>query len=323
MDDLLDLVRIAQGKMQVRPEWVDLGQVARRAADASRPLCEARRQELTVSVPASPVRLWADPTRLEQVLTNLLNNAARYTPEGGHIWLTATTEGAEAVVRVRDTGIGIPPEMLSRIFGLFAQVERPQERARGGLGIALALVKSLTEMHGGSVEAHSAGSGQGSEFVVHWPLAVEQTPESAPAPPAVAPTTERAVRVLLVDDNVDAAESLAMLLRLWGCEVVVAHDGPDALRAAETQRPEVALLDIGLPGMDGYELARRLRAAADTRGLRLVALTGYGLAADRERALAAGFDEHLVKPASLEVVQQVIERLAAMPGVDGSPRKGS
>jgi hypothetical protein len=170
-------------------------------------------------------------------------------------WLTAATEGGEAVVRVRDTGIGIPPEMLSRIFGLFAQVERSQERTGGGLGIGLSLVKSLTEMHGGSVEAHSAGAGQGSEFVVRWPRSVAPAPESVPAPPAESLTTEEAIRVLLVDDNKDAAESLALLLSLWGHDVEVAHDGTTALRAAEAQRPEVALLDIGLPGMDGYELA--------------------------------------------------------------------
>jgi signal transduction histidine kinase/methanogenic corrinoid protein MtbC1/CheY-like chemotaxis protein len=306
VDDLLDLSRIARGKMQLRKEGVDLGQVARRAADASRPLVEARRHELTVSLPDSPVRLLADPTRLEQVLTNLLNNAARYTPEGGRIRLTAATEGNEAVVRVRDTGIGIPPEMLSRIFGLFAQVERAEERAGGGLGIGLSLVKSLTEMHGGRVEAHSAGPGQGSEFVVRWPLATEQAPAGVPAPTERAPAGEGAVRVLLVDDNVDAAESLAMLLRLRGHEVAVAYDGPAALRAAEARRPEVALLDIGLPSMDGYELARRLRPQPGLGRTVLVALTGWGQEEDRRRSAEAGFDHHLVKPVDLPELQRVL-----------------
>ncbi len=310
VDDLLDLSRIARGKMQLRQEWVDLGQSARRAAEASRPLVEARRHELIVSLPASPVRLLADPTRLEQVLTNLLNNAARYTPEGGRIWLTAKTEGGEAVVRVRDTGIGIPPEMLSRIFGLFAQVERTQERAGGGLGIGLSLVKSLTEMHGGSVEAHSAGPGQGSEFVVRWPLPTsEEIPASVKAPPDEEPVTERAVHVLLVDDNVDAAESLGMLLRLWGHEVAVAHDGPTALRAVEAQRPEVALLDISLPGMDGYELARRLRSQPGLGRVVLVALTGWGQEEDRRRSQETGFAHHLTKPVDLSALQELLEQL--------------
>ena len=308
VDDLLDLSRIARGKMQLRKEWVDLGQTARRAAEASRPLVEARRHELIVSLPASPVRLLADPSRLEQVLTNLLNNAARYTPEGGRIWLTAKTEGGEAVVRVRDTGIGIPPEMLSRIFGLFAQVERAQERAGGGLGIGLSLVKSLTEMHGGSVEAHSAGPGQGSEFVVRWPLPSEEIPAIVTAPPEEEPVAERALHVLLVDDNVDAAESLGMLLRLWGHEVAVAHDGPTALRAVEAQRPEVALLDIGLPGMDGYELARRLRSQPSLGRIVLVALTGWGHEEDRRRSQEAGFAHHLTKPVDLSALQELLEQ---------------
>jgi CheY-like chemotaxis protein len=235
-----------------------------------------------------------------------VNNAARYTPEGGRIWLTAAEEGDEIVVRVRDTGIGIPPEMLSRIFGLFAQVERPQERAEGGLGIGLSLVKSLTEMHGGSAEAHSGGTGQGSEFVVRWPLVGEQTPATVEAPPEKAPATERALRVLLVDDNVDAAESLAMLLRLWGHEGTVANDAPAALRAAEAQSPEVALLDIGLPGMDGYELARRLRSQPGLGRAVLVALTGWGQEEDRRRSQEAGFDHHLVKPVDLSALQELL-----------------
>jgi PAS domain S-box-containing protein len=304
VDDLLDLSRIARGKMDLRKEWVDLRVVVRRAADVSRSLIESRRHHLTVSLPDAPVPLRADPTRLEQVLTNLLNNAARYTPEGGHIWLTAAVEGGEAVVRVRDTGIGIPPEMLSRIFGLFAQVERREERSQGGLGIGLSLVKSLTEMHGGRAVAHSPGPGRGSEFVVYLPLGWEETPIEAP--PESAPAPERALRVLLVDDNVDAAESLAMLLRLWGHEVTVAHDGPAAVQAAAGQCPEVALLDIGLPGMDGYELARQLRAQPALDQTVLVALTGWGQEEDRRRSQEAGFNYHLVKPVDLSALQELL-----------------
>ncbi len=306
VDDLLDLSRIARGKMQLRQEWVDLGQVIQRAADAGRPLVQARHQELTVSGPAPPVRLLADPTRLEQVLTNLLNNAARYTPPGGRIWLTATAEGGAAVVRVRDTGIGIPPDMLARIFGLFAQVGRPQERAEGGLGIGLSLVKSLTEMHGGTVEAHSAGPGQGSEFIVRWPLPTQEAPQSLPGHPEKSPAPEPAVRVLLVDDNADAADSLAMLLRLWGHEVAVAHDGPTALRTAEALDPQVALLDIGLPGMDGYALARRLRAQPGLGPIVLAALTGWGQEDDRRRSQEAGFDHHLLKPVDLSDLRELL-----------------
>lgn len=306
VDDLLDLSRLARGKMELRKEWLDIGEAARRAADASRPLIESRRHELSISLPTSPVRLSADPTRLEQVLTNLLNNAARYTPEGGRIWLTAAREGGEAVVRVRDTGIGIPSEMLSHIFGLFSQVGRAEERAGGGLGIGLSLVKSLTEMHGGTVEAHSAGPGQGSEFVVRWPLPTGNTDEGVPVGAGAPPATERALRVLLVDDSVDAANSLAMLLRLWGHEALVANDGLNALRLVERQRPDVALLDIGLPGMDGYELARQLRRQPGLEKTILVALTGWGQPEDRHRALEAGFDHHMVKPVELAALQKLL-----------------
>ncbi len=306
VDDLLDLSRIARGKMQLRKEWVDLRQAARNAADASRPLIESRRHELTVSLPDTPMLLWADPARLEQILTNLLNNAARYTPEGGRIWLTATKESSEALVRVRDTGIGIPPQMRESIFGLFAQAERPQERAGGGLGIGLALVKSLTEMHGGTVQAFSAGPGQGSEFVIHWPLTTRETPDTAKVSSKETPAAQRVVRVLLVDDNVDAAQSLAMLLRLSGHEVAVAHDGPTALQAAEAQPPEVALLDISLPGMDGYELARRLRSQPALGRPLLIALTGWGLEEERRRSKEAGFDHHLLKPVDLATLQGLL-----------------
>ncbi|MGZ3388193.1 MAG: ATP-binding protein [Isosphaeraceae bacterium] len=315
VDDLLDLSRVARGEMQLRQEWVDLGQIIQRAVEVSRPLVEAKQHELIVSVPTPPVRLLADPTRLEQVLTNLLNNAALYTPEGGHIWLTTVREGNEAIVRVRDTGIGIPPEMLSCIFGLFVRAEHPRERAGDGLGIGLSLVKSLTELHGGSVEAHSAGPGQGSEFIIRWPLIGRETTAGVPAPPKIPPATAQAMHVLVVDDNVDAAAGMAMLLRLSGHEVAVAHDGPAALRAAAAQRPQVALLDINLPGMDGYELARRLRSQPGLGQAVLVALTGWGQEEDR-RSPEAGFDHHMVKPVDLSALQALLAQ--AQPQGKGS-----
>ncbi len=305
VEDLLDLTRIARGKMELRPEWVDLGAVLGRAAETSRPLIEARRHRFLARLPTPPVRLRADPARLEQVVTNLLNNAAKYTEEGGQVWLTAEAAGQAVLIRVRDTGIGIPPEKLPHVFGLFTQVEESRKRAEGGLGIGLALVKSLVEMHGGQVEAHSAGPGQGSEFVVRLPVAPEQAPAGGPSPPRAPAAPARAVRVLLVDDNVDAVESLAMLLRLWGHEVVTAHDGPQAIQAADSRPPDVALLDIGLPGMDGYELARRLRGKPGGAGLLIVALTGWGQEEDRRRTQEAGFDHHLVKPVELDALREL------------------
>ena len=306
VDDLLDLSRIARGKVTLVQERVDLGQVLSRAADACRELVESRRHALTVSLPDPPIVLLADPARLEQILTNLLHNAARYTPEGGRIRLTATRAAGAAVIRIRDTGIGIPPEMLSRIFGLFAQAERTQERVAGGLGIGLSLVKSLTEMHGGTVEAHSGGAGQGSEFVVRWPLQEDEPSARREPPPQPALVIERPLRILVVDDNVDAAESLAMLLRLWGHEVAIAHDGPAALKVAESAPPTIALLDIGLPGMDGYELARNLREQGGLEHTVLVALTGWGQQEDRRRSASAGFDHHLVKPVDLSALRDVL-----------------
>jgi PAS domain S-box-containing protein len=314
VDDLLDVSRLSTGKVQLQKGPVELAAVLARAVETSRPLIDARRHELTVAVPDEPVWVDGDATRLAQVVSNLLNNAAKYTEEGGRIALAAGREGDEAVLRVRDTGVGIPAEMLGQVFDLFTQVDRGLDRAQGGLGIGLTLVKSLAEMHGGRVTAHSEGAGRGSEFVVRLP-ALPGPPRTAEGGTARSPDRPDVPprRVLVVDDNVDAAQTLALMLRALGHEVRTAHDGPAALREAELLRPEVVLLDIGLPRMDGYEVARRLR---ETEGLGqplLVALTGYGQEEDRRRAAAAGFDVHLVKPADPQTVERLVAHLRPTP----------
>jgi PAS domain S-box-containing protein len=295
IEDLLDVGRITKGRIELRRERVTLGSVLDAAVETSRPLIESARHELTVDVPAEPVVIDADPTRIVQVISNLLNNAAKYTPEGGRIRLSATRERDEAVVRVADTGVGIVPEMLPRVWGLFTQGDRSLGRSQGGLGVGLTLVKRLVELHGGTVEAHSGGPGTGSEFVVRLPVA--GGPDTVPRSPPVSPPAAQAPRrILVVDDNTDGAETLSILLSLSGHTVRVANDGPTALVAAGEFRPDVVLLDIGLPGLDGYEVARRLRARPEFRSTRLVALTGWGQQSDRERSRAAGFDYHAVKP---------------------------
>ena len=281
--------------------------VVERAAETTRPLIDARRHRFSLSLPDQPVWSHADPARLEQVVVNLLANAAKYTPEGGDVSLALSVEDGEAVVRVRDTGIGIAPELLPRIFDLFTQAEQGLDRAQGGLGIGLALVKALVEMHEGSVEARSAGPGQGSEFVVRLP--VREAPETEPTRCAAAATASPAsLRVLVVDDNVDAADSLAMLLRLGGHEVRVAYTGPAAFRGGRPPTRMSILLDIGLPGMDGYEVARRLRGKPQTRNAVLIAMTGYGQEADKERARRAGFDHHFVKPVDPTQLHDLLAR---------------
>jgi signal transduction histidine kinase/integral membrane sensor domain MASE1 len=297
VDDLLDVSRITRGKIELRKERVDVGAAVKRTVDAIQPLLDERGHRLRLSLPPEPIAADADPTRLEQVLTNLLSNAVKFTPGRGTIELSVAREGAEAVIRVRDDGIGIRPEMLDRIFESFAQADRLPEHVQEGLGLGLTLARSLVELHGGTVTAESEGPGQGSEFVVRLPClpAVQK-----PAPPAAVPTTRAATRrrrVMVVDDNLDSAESLAVLLQMAGHEVQMAHDGPSALALARKYRPEIVLLDIGLPaGMDGYEVAQRLRPDAGPGGVVLVALTGYGQDEDRRRAAQAGFDHHLVKP---------------------------
>lgn len=310
VDELLDLARITQGRIQLRREPVDLAQVVRRAVEATRPAIEARQHTLTVALPAESPWLDADPTRLEQVLANLIGNAAKYTPAGGHLTLAMAREGADAVLRVRDTGIGIEPAMLPRLFDPFVQADGSIDRAQGGLGIGLSLVRSLVELHGGRVEASSAGLGLGSEFTVRLPALPPAFAGGLGTPPKASRPGSRQARVLVVDDNRDAAESLAMLLELSGYEVRVAYDGPAALEAVRSERPDAVLLDIGLPMMDGYEVARRLCAAAEEHRPLLVAISGYGQDEDRRRAEDAGFDHHLVKPVDPELLDRVLAAVA-------------
>jgi signal transduction histidine kinase len=292
VDDLLDISRITLGKLELKKERVDFRVVLGSALETTRPLIESARQELAVRLPPDALPLDADPTRLAQVLANLLNNAAKYTPSGGRIQLGAEIEGATLVIRVSDTGIGIPPDMLPRVFEMFTQVGRSIDQSQGGLGIGLTLVRRLLEMHGGSVDAQSAGTNRGSTFIVRLPLAEHVEGTAIPAG-ATSPRPTR--RVLVVDDNTDAAETLSMLLDLEGHETRVAHDGESALAIAAEFRPDIVFLDIGMPGMNGYETARRLREAQGA-SLRIVALTGWGADDDRRRAHEAGFDRHLVKP---------------------------
>jgi PAS domain S-box-containing protein len=305
VDDLLDVARITRGRIELRTERVDAAAIVQGAVEAARPFIDACGHTLEVQLPPDPLWLEADPTRLTQVLLNLLNNAAKYTPRGGQIRISAEREHTAAVLRVHDSGIGLAPEHLGSVFDMFSQVAPALERSQGGLGIGLALARGLVELHGGHIEAHSAGSGQGSEFVVRMPLAAamparesgEQARPGGPAP---------ALRVLVVDDNRDAAESLAMILELTGHEVALAHDGPAALEAAERFTPDLVLLDIGMPGMNGYEVARRLRAGPQSQCMVLAALTGWGQREDKQRAIDAGFDHHLTKPVDNQRLDAVL-----------------
>jgi two-component system CheB/CheR fusion protein len=309
VDDLLDVSRITRGMVQLRKERVDLGVVVARALEAARPSIDDQRHQLSIALPSARVVLEADPTRLEQVLTNLLNNAAKYTDPGGHIWVEAAQEPGGVVVRVRDTGIGMAADLVPRVFDLFSQADCTLARSRGGLGIGLTLARRLVELHGGSIAAYSAGPGRGSEFVVRLPAGAEATPPATPLTPKTAEPSRPATsgrRVLAVDDNVDAARSLAMLLRSWGHEVRVAHDGPEALKMASAFRPEVVLLDIGLPGMDGYEVAGRLRREVGLARALLVAVTGYGQEEYRRRSFAEGFDRYLVKPVDPHTLRELL-----------------
>jgi PAS domain S-box-containing protein len=313
VDDLLDVSRITRGKIVLRKERLDLAEVVVSALEASRPLIEAERHELTVTPSERPLFVEGDRARLAQVLSNLLTNAAKYTPEGGHIWLAVERRGPEAELRVRDNGVGIPAEMLSRVFEMFAQVERHLGRAQGGLGIGLTLVRSLVEMHGGTVRAYSGGPGQGSEFVVRLPLAADHPAGEAGAEAEAEPAAATRGRILVVDDSVDSAESLALMLKLSGNEVRTAYDGPGALATAATFAPDVVLLDIGMPGMDGYEVARRLRQQPTLRNALLIAQTGWGQEEDRRRSKEAGFDHHFTKPVDPATLEALLAARDAPP----------
>lgn len=309
IDDLLDVSRITEGKIELRKKPVSLEAILTSAASLVKTACAAHGQKLTVSLPSEPIHLLADPTRLEQVFGNLLGNASKYSGDGCHISLSAElapgTEPPQVIVRVADNGTGIDPELLPRIFDLFVQASRTLDRAHGGLGIGLTVVHRLVKMHDGSIEARSAGLGQGAEFVVHLPVLSAPLPEQATAP--APPPRDKGLRILIVDDNRDSAESMAMLQEISGHETRVAHHGSEAVSIAADFLPQVVLLDIGLPGMDGFEVARRLRAMPSLGGSFLVALTGYGSDQDRQRTREAGFDEHLVKPADLNLLRSWLE----------------
>ncbi len=303
LDDLLDVSRVSQGKIELRKETCDVADILRRAVEVSRPLLAEKSQTLEVIVSRETALVDADPIRMVQVFANLLNNAAKYSNVRGHVALETTVEGDEAVVRVRDDGIGMTAEMLARAFNLFVQEASTLDRSQGGLGIGLTMVRSLVKMHGGAVRAFSEGPGHGCEIVVRLPRATNVRPPAPRIAPPVA-AASRSLRVLVVDDNVDAARMLGVLLKLLKHEVALAHDGPGALALAASVPPELVLIDIGLPGMDGYAVAAALRRNGLT-GAALVAVTGYGRDEDISRSRQAGFDHHLVKPVDLDALQSI------------------
>ena len=308
VDDLLDVSRITRGKVVLQKETVELASVVERAVEVSRPLIDQRKHRLTLTIPREPILVFADSIRLAQVIANLLNNAAKYTEEQGRIDLIVDQIGQEAVIRIVDTGVGIAPNMLSSVFDLFTQAQGSVSRSEGGLGIGLSLVRSLVQMHDGVVTARSAGLGQGSQFEVRLPIR-QAGSLKAPSPQPIVPEKIPSRRILVVDDNVDAADSLAMLLRVIGHDVRTAHDGPAALEAARASRPEVVLLDIGLPYMSGLDVARHLRQDFPAHDIVLVALTGYGQDEDRRRSEEAGFNGHLVKPVDFDALQSLIAQM--------------
>jgi len=307
VDDLLDVSRITRGKIQLRQELLTIGAIISNAVETSRPIIEAHCHSLDVSVPEEPIMVQGDPARLAQVFANLLNNAAKYTPDHGRITISVEAADGEVVTRITDTGAGIPAEMLANVFELFTQVDRSLDRSQGGLGIGLTLVRRLIEMHGGAVQAFSEGIGKGSAFTVILPRVRTEhiVPGSSPDVPALA-LSHKACRILIVDDNVDAAETLALLLRAGEHEVRLSRDGIAAIESARHFRPDVVLLDIGLPGLNGYEVARRLRSDPATKQTLLVAVSGYGQEEDRKRSEQSGFDHHLIKPVDFNVLRALL-----------------
>ena len=304
VDDLLEVSRITRGTIEMHREPADLGEILDAAVETSRPVIDAERHALTVHKPSPPLLLDADPMRIAQVVSNLMDNAARFTDAGGSIMLEAVRDGDEAVISVSDTGIGISPDALPQVFDLFSQADQRPVSAHNGMGVGLALARSLVEMHGGTVTAASAGLGQGSRFEVRLPVRATEAIGDATAHGDAADK-----RILVVDDNHDAADTLATLLQMGGAEVEVAYNGPSALDAIDAFRPRVVVLDLGMPGMDGYEVARWIRHRRDLDKMTLIALTGWGAQADRDMTAEVGFDYHLTKPADIETVQEVLSKL--------------
>ncbi len=313
VNDLLEVSRILGGRIQLHQEDLDARGIVQQALETARPLIDQNKHELTVSLPTEPTWLHADALRLEEVIVNLLNNAVKYTPEGGHIWLSLQQEGDRIVLRIRDTGVGIVPDSLPHMFELFTQAPRSLDRSQGGLGVGLAVVRKLVEMHGGTVEAQSAGPGKGSEFIVRLPVLSPPTGRSQIPSKKGDEQSGSGWRVLVVDDNVDSADSIAMLLQVSGHEVRVVYSGQDALDMAGKYQPDIVLLDIGLPVMDGYEVARRLRKHPELKALKLIAVTGYGQESDRLQSQEAGFDYHLVKPVDAQKLQEVMVAVMKSP----------
>jgi two-component system CheB/CheR fusion protein len=307
VEDLLDVSRITRGTIVLRSERVDLATVVKSAIEGATAAINKSGHQLVVTLPAEPIYVDGDPTRLAQILTNLIDNAVKYTERGGRIIVTAARDGQSAEIRVKDTGVGIAPELLPLIFDMFTQADLPSERSQGGLGVGLALVERLVKLHGGTVSARSEGLGMGSEFTIQLPLAVKAgTPLPRTEPSAAEQPSEGHCRALVVDDNEDSAESLALLLRTMGHDVRTAYNGADALSAAATFHPDIAIMDIGLPRMSGYEVAARLREEPWASNLVLVALTGWGQETHRRRSAESGFKHHLTKPVDLDVLQRIL-----------------
>ncbi len=308
VDDLLEMSRVSRGTFALRKERIDVATVVRNAVETSEPLIRAAGHRLEIALPEEQLWLEGDPVRLAQILANLLNNAAKYTDDGGRISVRASRDGDSAIIAVRDNGVGIAPEVLPQMFAMFSRGARSSARAQGGLGIGLALARRLAEMHGGTLDAQSAGPGQGSEFTVRLPMSDAPGPEPGEHDAEAALLTQQ--RILVVDDNRDAADSLGMILRFIGADVRIAHDGPGALEIFPEYNPAVVFLDIGMPGMDGYEVARSLRTRYPDRSTAIVALTGWGQADDRRRAQDAGFDHLLVKPTNIDELQSLLASFA-------------
>lgn len=312
VDDLMEVSRINRGKIKLHKERIELTDVLQNAVESCRPIIDAAQHQLKIILPAEPILLEGDEVRLTQVFVNLLNNAAKYTKDGGRIWLSARREGTDALVSVRDNGMGISADMLPNVFNPFTQAgPTADHRAQGGLGIGLTLVQKLVKLHGGSVEVNSDGLDKGAEFLVRLPLAEEKPHLDFHVHDESQPVIVTPHRILVVDDNHDVADSLAMMLELLGAEVVVAHNGPAALDMVQTFKPAVVFLDIGMPGMDGHEVAARVRQLPEGRNITLIALTGWGQAEDRRRSREAGFDYHLVKPATPNDLKQLLANIAA------------